>query len=134
MSFCTEKVSPLGAVAPSAVTNRKHLGPAHGKQIASRHQSAGGRATTPRSVAQSRHSLAISMVALARATARRAAQRALSSLTVPTQRVVQPIGEDGLAVLQTTLPIHKGKAEALVPKEGASYICLLYTSPSPRDS
>merc|ERR1719271_1628192 len=54
--------------------------------------------------------------------ARRVAQRTLSSLTVPTQRVVQPIGEDGLAVLQKTLPIHKGHAEALVPKEGASYI------------
>ena len=50
------------------------------------------------------------------------ARRALSSLTVPTQRVVQPIGEDGLAVLHKTLPIHKGQAEAIVPKEGASYI------------
>jgi len=46
----------------------------------------------------------------------------LSSLTVPTAKVVQPIGEDGLAVLPKTLPIHKGKGEALVPKEGASYI------------
>merc|ERR1719271_2266362 len=54
--------------------------------------------------------------------ARRVAQRTLSSLTVPTQRVVQPIGEDGLAVLQKTLPIHKGRGEALVPKEGGSYI------------
>ena len=44
------------------------------------------------------------------------------SLTVPTQRVVQPIGEDGLAILPKTLPIHKGKGEALVPKEGVSYI------------
>jgi len=46
----------------------------------------------------------------------------MSSLTVPTQRVVQPIGEDGLAVLQKTLPIHKGQHEALVPREGGSYI------------
>ena len=55
---------------------------------------------------------------------RRAAKslRRLSSLTVPTQRVVQPIGEDGLATLTKTLPIHKGQAEALVPKEGGSYI------------
>ena len=44
------------------------------------------------------------------------------SLTVPTTKVVQPIGADGLAVLPKTLPIHKGKAEALVPKAGASYI------------
>jgi len=46
----------------------------------------------------------------------------MSSLTVPTQRVVQPIGEDGLAILPKTLPIHKGKGEALMPKEDASYI------------
>ena len=52
----------------------------------------------------------------------RRAARALSSLTVPTQRVVQPIGEDGLAVLPKTLPIHKGLGEALVPKEGGQYI------------
>lgn len=51
-----------------------------------------------------------------------AARRGMSSLTVPTQRVVQPIGEDGLAVLPKTLPIHKGKGEALVPREGANYI------------
>ena len=41
---------------------------------------------------------------------------------MPTTKVVQPIGADGLAVLPKTLPIHKGKAEALVPKAGASYI------------
>lgn len=41
---------------------------------------------------------------------------------MPTQRVVQPIGEDGLAILPKTLPIHKGKGEALMPKEDASYI------------
>jgi NADH-quinone oxidoreductase chain G len=50
------------------------------------------------------------------------AARRMSSLTVPTQRVVQPIGEDGLAILPKTLPIHKGKGEALIPKEGANYI------------
>ena len=44
------------------------------------------------------------------------------SLTVPTARVVQPIGEDGLAILPKTLPIHKGKGEALIPKEDANYI------------
>ena len=48
--------------------------------------------------------------------------RGLSSLTVPSQRVVQPIGEDGLAVLPKTLPIHKGQGSAPVPKEGGSYI------------
>ena len=52
----------------------------------------------------------------------RRAGRYLSSLTVPTQRVVQPVGEDGLAVLQKTLPIHKGQHDAIVPKEGVSYI------------
>ena len=52
----------------------------------------------------------------------RSLRRAQSSLVVPGQKVVQPIGEDGLAVLHKTLPIHKGQAEAIVPKEGASYI------------
>ena len=55
-------------------------------------------------------------------TARLTGLALLRSLTVPTAKVVQPIGEDGLAVLPKTLPIHKGKGEALVPKEGASYI------------
>ena len=49
-------------------------------------------------------------------------RRAQSSLVVPGQKVVQPIGEDGLAVLQKTLPIHKGQGEALVPREGGNYI------------
>jgi len=62
------------------------------------------------------------MRAAFRRQARRGTAKALSSLTVPKERVVQPIGEDGLAVLQKTLPIHKGMGEALVPKEGASYI------------
>jgi len=56
---------------------------------------------------------------------RRAARqyvRGMSSLTVPGQRVVQPIGEDGLAVLPKTLPIYRGQGEAPVPKEGGSYI------------
>ena len=46
----------------------------------------------------------------------------MSSLTVPGTKVVQPIGEDGLAILPKTLPIHKGQGEALVPREGANYI------------
>ena len=48
--------------------------------------------------------------------------RRLSSLVIPKEKVVQPIGEDGLAVLQKTLPIHKDKHSALVPKEGGQYI------------
>ena len=53
---------------------------------------------------------------------RAASRRRLSSLAVVTPRVVQPIGEDGLAVLPKTLPIHKGQGEALVPRDGANYI------------
>ena len=41
-----------------------------------------------------------------------ASRRRLSSLAVVTPRVVQPIGEDGLAVLPKVVdPIHKGQGE-----------------------
>ena len=46
----------------------------------------------------------------------------MSSLATVGDRVVQPIGDDGLAILPKTLPIHKGQGSALVPKEGVSYI------------
>ena len=59
-----------------------------------------------------------------RGSALRSVRRWLStgSLSVPGQRVVQPLGADGLAVLPQTLPIHKGRGEAPAPREGASYI------------
>lgn len=41
---------------------------------------------------------------------------------MPAAKFVQPIGEDGLAILPKTLPLHKGKGEAPAPKEGGSYI------------